>query len=48
MIDLSQEKEEVAGSCDHAHEHYGYINCMECLVQLRNYQLLKKDSAQSG
>jgi hypothetical protein len=31
----------MAGSSEHA-EHYGYINCMECFVQPRNYQLLRR------
>ena len=39
LVDLSQEKDEVAGSCDHGSEHYGYINCMECLVHPRNYDI---------
>jgi hypothetical protein len=45
MINLTQKKYEVPGSCEHA-EQYGNIKCMECLVQLSNYQLLKKGSVQ--
>jgi hypothetical protein len=48
MIDLAQGRDEVADSCEHANEHYGCINCMEFLLQLRKYQLLKKDSAKWG
>jgi hypothetical protein len=48
LTDLVQERDEVADSSEHANEHYGCINCMEILVQLRNYQLLKNDSAKWG
>ena len=46
LIDLAEERDKVAGCCEHANEHCGFINCMDFLVQLRNYQLLKEDSAQ--
>jgi hypothetical protein len=48
LIDLVHERDEVANSSEHSNEHYCCINCMEFLLQLRNYQLLKNDFAKWG
>jgi hypothetical protein len=44
-IDLTQDRDQWRGHCEHGNEPSGSIKCWEILEQLNNWRLLKKDSA---